>query len=61
MYIKRWQCGGQRCVAVLDEDGNEYEGGNTVSSWMAMRKDDRPKLIDAALTGNLPNGTSAGV
>jgi site-specific DNA recombinase len=61
LFVEQWDCGGIRCVGVLDEYGNEYEGGNSVSSWIAMRKDDRPKLIDAALTGSLPDGTPAGV
>lgn len=61
LFLERWECGGLPCVAVRDEYGNEYEGGNTIGTWILMRKADYPKLIQTTLTGNLPDGTPAGV
>lgn len=48
-------------ITLEDDEGNTYAGGNDVQSFLAMGVDDRRKLIETALNGNLPDGRPAGV
>jgi DNA invertase Pin-like site-specific DNA recombinase len=48
-------------IFIVDDAGNTYAGGNDVQSFRMMEPGDRRKLIDAAFSGNLPDGKPAGV
>jgi site-specific DNA recombinase len=48
-------------IIIHDGEGNTYAGGNDVQSYLMMTDEDRRKLVDVALSGNLPDGKPAGV
>jgi DNA invertase Pin-like site-specific DNA recombinase len=52
-------------IVVYDDEGENYLGGNDIATWMDMMgaKDDKDRrvLIEAVLTGCLPDGKPAGV
>jgi DNA invertase Pin-like site-specific DNA recombinase len=48
-------------IFVLDDEGNTYAGGNDVQSFLMMTAGDKRKLVDAALSGNMPDSKPAGV
>ncbi|HEY7328771.1 MAG TPA: recombinase family protein [Gemmataceae bacterium] len=48
-------------IALVDDDGNEYAGGNSIGSWLAMTTADKKRLIDAVFSGPLVDGKPAGV
>jgi site-specific DNA recombinase len=50
-------------IALLDEEGNEYAGGNDIQSYLCMMESgqDLSALIKSALSAPLPDGKPAGV
>ena len=48
-------------IFLLDDEGNQYAGGNSVASFLAMTEEDRRELIDFAFGPPLPDGTPTGV
>ena len=74
-YFKRLLAGGQTTVDEIrnyverhgesiflyDDEGNSFPGGNDLSTRLMMTPDDERKLIEATLSGNLPDGRPAGV
>jgi DNA invertase Pin-like site-specific DNA recombinase len=48
-------------ITVMDSECNTYVGGNDVWTFVTMTGDDRRRLVETALSGNLPDGTPAGV
>lgn len=51
----------EQSIFVYDQHGNEYAGGNSVASWIAMSDSDKKKLIHAVFNGAIINGKPAGV
>jgi hypothetical protein len=48
-------------IAIMDDEGNKYAGGNDVQSLLLMSSADRRKLVRVAFDGKLPDGKPAGV
>jgi hypothetical protein len=52
-------------IMVLDAEGNERYGGNSVASWLVLNdgdhEADRRALIDAAFVSPMPDGKPSGV
>jgi hypothetical protein len=48
-------------VSVVDDDGNEYAGGNTISSFLAMTQADKERLVANVFGARLPDGKPSGV
>ncbi len=48
-------------INLTDDQGNEYSGGNTIASWLAMTDADKKKLVHAVFNGPPINEKPAGV
>ena len=48
-------------IMVMDDEGNVYEGGNDLSTWLAMDDNDRRSIIEKAFAAPTPDGSPAGV
>ncbi len=48
-------------IAIMDDEGNEYAGGNSVQSFLLMSSADRRELVRVAFDGKLPDGKPSGV
>ena len=48
-------------IAIMDDEGNKYAGGNDVQSLLLMSSADRRELVRVAFDGKLPDGKPAGV
>jgi len=49
-------------IFVYDDNGNHhYEGGNSISSYLAMSREDHRALIDSTFNAMMPDGKPAGV
>jgi site-specific DNA recombinase len=60
-YVERLEEASGPIVFVYDDNGAQRPGGNDLATLLMMSDDDRRQLVEAALSGNLPDGTPAGV
>jgi DNA invertase Pin-like site-specific DNA recombinase len=51
----------QRSIFVLDDNGNEYLGGNELQTWLAMTEEEKRALVCAVFDAPLADGTPSGV
>jgi hypothetical protein len=60
-YVERITSSLRTSVIVYDENGEPCEGGNTISTYLAMTDADRLALVKNTFDGPLPGGKPAGV
>lgn len=60
-YVERIEGVFGPTIVVQDEQGNTYEGGNDVQSYIMMSREDRRRLIRAVFDTPLADGKPAGV
>jgi hypothetical protein len=62
-YIERIEgfAGKPDALYVMDEAGNEYEGGNSVSTWLNMTWEDQRAMVEAVFKDATVGGKPAGV
>jgi len=60
-YVERITSSIRDSILVYDDNGEACEGGNTISTYLAMTDADRLSLISKTFDGPLPGGKPAGV